>query len=123
MFKARDSCSYHCAVKRRFSAFLFFTTTLVLQRYCPIARNICSLAVYEGPNSAVRKKDYGVRIYNVRKCALCEVDGGLFKHLFGVRRCSEDACRHCLVHATEFEVRKKSTRRMCAHSSVEFWGC
>jgi len=103
MFKASDSCSYHCAVKQRLSAF-FSTITLVLQRHCPIARNVRSLALYESPNSAVQKKDYGVRIYNVRKCTLCEVESGLFKRLFGVRRCSEAAC-HCLVHSTEFEVR------------------
>ena len=119
MFKASDSCRYHCGVKQRLSAF-FPTTSLVLQRHCPIARNARSSAVYEIPNSAVRKTDYGVRIYNVRKCALCEVESGLFKRLFGVRRCSEAACRHSPVRATEFEVRKKSARRMCAHSSVEF---
>ena len=104
MFKASDSCSYHCAVKQRLSAF-FSTITLVLQRHCPIVRNVRSLALYESPNLAVRKKDYGLIIYNVRKCASCEVESGLFKRLFGVRRCSESSCRHCLVHATEFEVR------------------
>jgi hypothetical protein len=119
MFQASDSCSYHCAVKQRLSAF-FPTTTLVLQRRCPIARNVRSSTVYESPNSVVRKTDYGVRIYNVRKCALCEVGSCLFKRLFRVGRCFEAACRHCLLHATEFEVRKKSTRRMCAHSSVGF---
>jgi hypothetical protein len=61
MFKTSESCSYHCAVKQRLSAF-FSSTTHVLQCHCPIARNVRSSAVYGSPNSAVQKTDYGVRI-------------------------------------------------------------
>jgi len=85
IFKASNSCTYHCAVKQRLSAIFHHNTRFT----APLSDSSkCSSAVYESPNSSVQKTDYGVGIYNVRKCALYEVETSLFWRLVASGDCN-----------------------------------